>query len=173
MNFLDVITTEIRKQSKQHYLFEEIEGNYKNDMIKIFNKAIQDELSACSVYYLIASQLTGFEEVEIAEEFQKHAKEEYEHFTELLDYASNHGIEGYLNLNLMPYTQQYPVELQAVIDWKQNLEKESMNDYLAAAKLAEEKGDVLTMDFFKELAKDKSNHINDLLKFTDIGYKYL
>ena len=169
MNLVDVLTTEIRKQSKKHYLFEEVSKDYKKKMTEIFQKAVKDELSAASIYYLVAAKITGFEEAEIAEELQKHAKEEYEHFTELIDYAYTHGIELEIGLN---YTQDYPTKLEDVIKWKQDLETEAMNDYLNAAKLAEAEGDMLTVEFFRELAQDERKHLDDLLKYTDIGQEF-
>ena len=166
--FIDVLTTELRKQSRKHYLFEEVSRTYKQSMIQIFQKAINDELSASSVYFLVGSKLSGFEGAEIQEKFIEHAREEYEHFTELVKYAADHGIINNLEIGLMDYTQNYPdiSNLQDIIQWKQDLETEARDDYLNAAKLAEKEGDTLTVEFFKELATDENRHLTDLFKYT-------
>jgi bacterioferritin (cytochrome b1) len=63
--------------------------------------------------------------------------------------------------------------LDDIIQWKQDLENEAMLDYLEATELANQEGDTLTMEFFKELAKDEKRHITDLLDYTDIGEEYV
>lgn len=166
--FYDLMSSELRKKSNKHYLFEEIEGDYKDKMIKIFQKAIKDELSACSYYVHIAQKLEGFEGAELQEDFLKHAKEEYEHFNELLQYAADHGIIDNLEIGLFNYEKEHPVEIKdinAVIDWKQNLEKGAMEDYLRAAEVAYERGDIMTRRFFEHMAEDERRHLDDLQKY--------
>jgi len=173
MNFIDVLTTELRSQSKKTYLFEEISKGYRNEMIQIFQKALKDESFSFVSYLRIAEALKGYNEAEIAEEFLSHGLEESRHFQELLEYASKVQIIDELCIKFN-YNYKMPGnDLESIITWKQDLENEAMTDYLKAAEIAFKEGDILTQEFFKELAKDESNHIDNLLKYTDIGSEYL
>ena len=167
-DFYDIMTTELRKKTKKHYMFEEIEGDYKQRMIDIFNKAIQDEISSAAVYLKIAGLMDGFDSHEIVEKMISHGKEEFEHYTSLIDYASNHGILEYLDISLQDYARTYPDpnDIQGILDYKQELEIQAMNDYLNAAELAHQKGDTLTKLFFQHLAGDERRHYDDLQRFS-------
>jgi ferritin len=174
MQFIDILTSELRKQTNKLYLFEEISESYKNKMIIIFNKAIKDEMSSGALYGILGYDLIGFKEEEIAEEFINHGREEFDHYYQLLKYASDVGILDSLNIALDPFTQKYPKgNLDNIIKFKQMLENDAMQDYLSAAELAESEGDMLTKNFFLELATDERRHITDILKYSDIGREYI
>ena len=162
MKFLNVFEKE--------NLFED--EAYRNQMIDIFNIAIKDELSASAFYISVANQLKGFEVAEIAEEFIKQSKEEYEHFTELFEYASKKNIIEEIDIGIYDYFEEYPIDINdidSVIEWKQYFEKEARDTYIEATELAESYNDEITRGFFLELANDEQKHIDDILQFSNIG----
>ena len=59
--------------------------------IELFQKAVQDELTASIVYIKMAKSLKGFDGTVVAEHLVEHADEEYEHYKKLIDFAEKHG----------------------------------------------------------------------------------
>jgi len=145
---------------------------YKQVMIKIFQKAIKDEMFSAVAYTRIAESIKGFQQAEIAEMFKKHAKEESgDHFYELMEYASGAGIinELCIKFDFSGYDMPVDFNLETIYAWKQNLENDAYMDYINASNIARNEGDIITAEFFRELAKDEKGHIQDLLDYTDIG----
>jgi Mg/Co/Ni transporter MgtE len=77
--FLDVLTVELRKKSKQHYMFEEIEGDYKDKMITVFQNLYSKKMS------------------ELLENFDN---ETFEQVKEIVNYSKKSGIFDNINLKL-------------------------------------------------------------------------
>ena len=140
---------------------------YANEMVSIFTKAIRDELSASIAYRFMAESLVGMETEELRDELIEHADEEYTHFTELVTYASNHGILANLRPELdSSVVHNYPTEARAIMGFVQDLEMQAIRDYISAAKFARHHGDIETCAFFKELASDERGHFDDLAPMT-------
>lgn len=137
---------------------------YEELLVERINKFLRDEISAATGYALIASKLKGLASEEIIEELQEHGKEEYEHYTELVEFAGRYGLEVKLSLiDLDQRVLQYqPTDLKTTVEFINSLEKEARSDYLEMTKIAEEQEDIQTMEFFKELANDETKHFLDL-----------
>ena len=157
---INVLESNLRRASEQSFLFEEISTSYKSEMIDIFNKAIKDELHAAGLYQLIAGKIQ--DSFKARDEIQQHGIEEYEHFTQLVKYATNHGIIESLNLTLSLDTENMPSSVSDIIAYTQELETQAFTDYKNAAQLADEVGDSETRMFFEELMKDELRHFDDL-----------
>ena len=90
--FVKDLEKDLRRESNQTFLFEEINSEYEQQMIIIFNKLIRDELEASINYKIMAESIIGAGANAIKTELQAHAYDEFEHFNKLVSYASNHGI---------------------------------------------------------------------------------
>jgi len=133
---------------------------------KVFNKFIRDELSAASVYIKLSELVTT---PKLAEELKEHAKEEFEHFQELMHFASAHGFIHTLNISLdseavcpFPGDDIRDISDLSVIRFVQDLETTAINDYKRMATLAMDHRCIEVYEFFSELMKDEMEHFDDL-----------
>ena len=126
---------------------------------------INDEIASMAVYYVLAERLKGFGTDEAYEEIREHAKVEgTEHYVELLEYASNHGLLEGITPSLSPDVMSYCnlTDNKAIIKAIQDLETTARQKYLALAKYAKENEDMESKAFFLEKAKDEASHFDDL-----------
>jgi len=137
---------------------------YKEKLIGFIEKVLMDELSA-SIYYAKASnELTGLGSQEVAEELKSHSEEEYEHFNQIMEFASNHGLLTSVNIHLDMSVVNYPElsNANAVMRKVQELEKSAIRDYKCMSMRAMLHKDIETAMFFREIMKDEIEHFNDL-----------
>lgn len=145
----------------------EAAGDYKSEMISIFNKAIRDELGSAISYKAMAEKISGAGNSKLREELAEHGVEEFEHFNELIEYAATHGILNELTIDIdESVIVNAPSDVQGMIDFSQNLETLAISDYTAAAKLAHKNGDFETFEFFRDLSSDEEGHYDDIAVYT-------
>ena len=137
------------------------ESDYAKQLIAIFNKAVRDELSACSVYRIIGNKLKGPDTDEIRDHLFEHAKEEYGHYTELIDYASKHNFLQDIKVQLDNTVFNANGDNNALVLSTQNLETKAAQDYRNASILASKNNDIETHEFFTELMKDELKHFDE------------
>ena len=127
-------------------------------------KFLMDELSASVYYTKAANEMVGLGASEVSEELQKHADEEYEHFKELMEFASKHGMLKDMPVSLDCSVVDYPELSNPITVMKrvQELEQAAIADYSEMAKCAMQHGDIETAKFFKELMGDEIKHFDDL-----------
>jgi rubrerythrin len=164
--FLKDLEIDLRRESNQTFLFEEINVDYKNQMIQIFNKAIKDELEAMLFYRFMSEK---FYENEIDEKLKDISNEEHQHFTEIVAYASNHGILKDIDFSVNILHNFNNVNtLKELLDIVLLLEQQAFSDYKKASEIAEAQGDIESKIFFEELMKDEMHHYDALSKYSGI-----
>lgn len=140
---------------------------YSEQINTIFNKAIKDELSSAIQYTIQAAKLKGSIESETADELLEHGKEEFSHFTELVDYATKHNFDGKLVIELdFDVIKNISTDLKEIQNFNMKLEKTAADDYKKAAILARENGDLETEAFFIELMQDELSHFDDIAELS-------
>ncbi len=162
--FVNIVESDLRRVSGQSFLFEEINQDYKEQMIQIFKKALKDEMEAV-IFYKFQSE--KYYKNEIDEILRDISQEEFQHFNELVSYASSHGILEFLN--------DYKVELLPLTNITQDvlkLETEAINDYKNASEVANAVGDTETRMFFEELMKDETIHYDKIAKIAEITREF-
>jgi len=155
--FIKNLEKDLRRETNESYIFEEINQEYETKMIQIFNKAIQDEIQAAVSYKILAENIDNFH---IKKEIQEHADEEYKHYSELIEYAANHNILN--KLTYTPRVESLPTDEAQIIDYIQELETEAYKLYKESADIANQEGDTETRLFFEELMRDEMKHFDDL-----------
>lgn len=139
---------------------------YKEQVTKIIEKALRDEISTASFYLRQAQEIMGYNTEEVIEKLQEYGKEEFEHYTELLEFAGKFDILKDIKLGYDDYSlEMLETELSKINETVAKLEKTAYNDYKAAARLAMENDDLETHEFFKELMNDEAGHLDDFLLF--------
>jgi len=139
---------------------------YKDEIIKIFNKSLQDELSSQVIYIKMAENAVGISLDTLREELIQHADEEYSHFKKLVEYAATHSFLDKLNFSISTDIIGKLLKTQnEIIEITQKLELDAIETYKKATKLADDNNDYEAMDFFISLMKDEMSHFDDLAKF--------
>lgn len=137
---------------------------YKEKMKCFFNKVIKDEISASIFYAKAANELSGVGSAEISEELLEHSKEEFQHFNELVSFASKHGFLDEIQIELDDSVINFsPIsDAKVVMEKVQELETSAIRDYGWMAKCAMKHGDIETAKFMKEIMSDEIKHFDDL-----------
>lgn len=139
--------------------------SYNEEITKVFNKAIKDELSAASAYHAMAA---NSKDAKLAEELSAHGDEEFQHYVRLVQYAANHQIK--LNYGVDSVViNNIPKEKESILKAVQALETTAIADYKAAALCAREAKDLETEEFFTDLMKEEMGHFDDLAQYTGIN----
>jgi len=138
--------------------------DYESKLVSFLNKVISDELSASVMYAKAANELVGLGSSEVSEELSSHSKEEYEHFTELIEFASKHGLLDKISICLDEDVVNFsPLsDAKYVMKKVQELELSAIEDYSRMAKCAMKHGDIETAKFMKEIMSDEISHFDDL-----------
>lgn len=140
---------------------------YLNAITGIFNKSIKDELSSAIQYTIQSTKLKGSIESETADELLAHGKEEFDHFTQLVDYATKHGFDNGLVVELdFNVIKNISTDLKTIQQFNMKLEKGASSDYKSAAILARDNGDLETEAFFIELMNDELKHYDDIAELS-------
>ena len=99
-------------------------------------------------------------------ELSQHAKEEFDHFGKLVDFAGKFGLQDRLTFDIdYDFVGFTPLDLEDVISFNLEKEKKAYELYYKGVSIAEEEGDSETEDFFKELAIAEKGHYDDLATF--------
>lgn len=148
----------------EHIGLTSVEKRYPEKLKCFFNKAIKDEISASIMYAKAANELEGLGSSEVSEELLAHSKEEFEHFNELLSFASKHGFMSEIDICLDDEVVKFqPLnDAKTVMKKVQELEEAAISDYSRMAKCAMRHGDIETAKFMKELMGDEIKHFDDL-----------
>lgn len=141
---------------------------YIEELTAGINKALRDEISSSMLYKKLAEQSTGPEMEEFAEQLAENGDEEYEHFKEILTYATNHGIKFTLSVDPVVIGMELAATLEANVNNIVNLENIAYNDYKNLALCARKADDIETEAFFIELMNDERKHIDGLLKLSKV-----
>ncbi len=160
--FITDLEKDLRRESNNSFIFEEINETYENEMINIFNSLIRDELEASINYRILAQKIT---DAPIQSQLIEHSKEEFTHYGLLVEYAANHGILNNLEFQVrkeQTNPAQLPDVLFGVVEFVQNLETTAAENYKLAAKRADEEGDTETRLFFEKLMQEEFGHYDDI-----------
>lgn len=137
------------------------ESDYSKRIVEIFQKAIRDELTASAVYQKASAMLSGPGSDEIKEHLQEHAKEEYQHYSEFIDYASRHNFLNDLNIILDQNSLNPKGNDYEIVKFTQDLEMIAAQDYKNAADFCFKHNDTETYEFFKEKLADEIRHFDE------------
>jgi ferritin len=133
-------------------------NKYETEMQKRINKALRDEVSASIFYYKVGNFIS---DLEAAEEILDHAKEEMEHFADIIKYSTSHGIICQVELD-KSVTEFFVEDDKKLVEKIQELEKLAISDYRDNAKFAEDNGDLESMEFWKSLMEKEIEHFDDI-----------
>lgn len=125
---------------------------------RLFQKAINDEISASILYLRIANELDGVEHDYFRQQMKEHSQDEYDHFKELLDIAANRGIKYTVALTadaMMAISDK-------MVDHTQKLETNAISDYQKLTELAQEMKEFDLFKKFKEILTDETEHFDDV-----------
>lgn len=141
---------------------------YKDEIAKIIEKAMKDELSSAVFYLRQAEEITGYDDEEVSAKLRENGKEEFEHFSELMAFAGKFGLINNIKINFEDFSlDMMSTDTDNIVVNIEKLEREAYDDYKAAAKLAHDNDDFETHDFFKHLMTDESAHLDNFLLFQD------
>jgi len=136
-----------------------------NEKLKCFiQKSIVDELSAAAMYIKASNLITGLGSKEVSEELIEHAKEEFEHYMELMKFASARGFASDLKICLDDEVVDYFIsyDTKTVVSKIQKMELDAAREYKMMVKCSMRHGDIEAARFFKELMSDELEHFDDL-----------
>ena len=135
----------------------------KEQFLALLNKVINDELSAVTFYQRAGAELVGPNVKQVADELQVHANEEYGHFLELINYASNYDLLIHMNIALDNEVANYPIQsLENVMMKVQELESIAVTDYESLLMMSREMRDFTGVELFKDILEDEIGHYDDL-----------
>jgi len=125
-------------------------------------KLMTDEISAATFYLECSSYLTN---LELAEEIRTHSKEEFDHFTILMDYAVKHNIKRNYDFD-RKVIKNIPTSDKSIIAAIQKLEKTAVANYRELTLLARENDDLESEELFAGLLKAEMTHFDDIAQYT-------
>jgi len=136
--------------------------NYKDEIQNLLKRRMIDEISAAS-FYLEAATL--IRDLELAEEIKKHASEEFNHFSRLIEFARNHGLEVRYDFD-RNVIKNVPANTKALISIIQGLERKAISDYREMSIICKNNEDIEGEKFFKEIMLEEMNHFDDVAQKT-------
>jgi len=136
--------------------------SYKDELQELVKKRMIDEISAAT-FYLDAASL--IRDLELAEEIQKHALEEFDHFSRLITFARAHGLEVKYDFD-RSVIKNVPPREKALISIIQNLERKAITDYREMVLLCRNNEDIEGEKFFKEIMLEEIEHFDDVAQKT-------
>ena len=115
---------------------------------------------------------TGTPQGQFIFEILEHAKEEFEHFQQIWEFADRRGCSSQLQVTFdMDVINMVGVNsLTDAYKKVQELEIQAANDYKCTAALARQHNDVETENFFAEIMGDELNHYKDNMDLYEIKY---
>lgn len=144
-----------------------VNSDYKSIVTNFINKVLMDEISASILYKRVAESLVGSGHDAMKEEFEEHSEEEFQHFNEIISFASSRGIMNEIYVTLDDSIVQYSItDIQQTVLFTQTLELQAMEDYKYIMDVSHDNGDIDTCEFFKEIRNDEVSHFDDIAQFT-------
>lgn len=130
----------------------------RKQMIKLLNEDLAREYQAIIAYVVYSQSLSGAQYMKIADELQKHAKEELEHAIKLakqIDYLGG-----------QPLATPKPVKVtdESVEMLKADLENERVTiaNYRTRVRQADAMGEFALSEILRELLVQEQDHLQDL-----------
>lgn len=145
------------------FISEEVETH---SFVSLFQKVINDEISATILYLRLANELDGAINDYFRDQMEEHAEDEYGHFKDLIDIASNRGI---------PFTVQLTSDANIAIDIEnsealialtQELETIAIDDYKKLIGMASNMKEFDMHRKFREILNDEAEHFDDVAVIT-------
>lgn len=140
------------------------------------NKLLGDELIAHMQYVIAAQIVKGKESDRCFEEFEQHAKEEQEHFTNLLAHMVsekmnvNSDLQTLIIQSKSGYTKMSETDRKELLEFhlkgEENVIK-AYNEFIEELE-KDEKPDVKLLEVIREIVKDEEEHKEDLEKILKI-----
>lgn len=134
------------------------ESSDTNEFEELFQKAINDELSATVLYLRASNELDGAEHDYFRQQMAEHANDEFGHFKDLLDIAANRDIKYTVKLTpdaLKPINEK-------VIEFTQTLETNAIEDYKNLVEMTQEMKEFDLNEKFREILADETEHFDDI-----------
>lgn len=143
------------------------------------NKLLGDELIAHMQYVIAAQFVKGKEGDRCFEEFEQHAKEEQEHFTNLLNYMVsekmnvNSDLQTLITQSKSGYTKMTETDKKDLLEFHLKAEEDAIKAYKEFFEELdkEEKPDVKLLEIIRDIIKDEEEHKEDLEKILKIVKK--
>lgn len=137
-----------------------------NEFQLLFQKVLNDEISAVILYQRLANEMIGQEFDYFRDQMSEHAKDELEHFNDLLEIAANRGISYTVNLTEdanLPITSE---TAELLVLRTQELETNAISDYKTLIKMCKELQEFELGKKFKEILEDEGEHFDDVAMVT-------
>jgi ferritin len=133
---------------------------------QLFQKVLNDEISAAVLYQRLANEVIGYQYTEFREQMLEHAADEYRHFNDLLLIASNRGIEYTVALTPDATVPIEGVLTEKLIALTQTLETNAIEDYRMLAETTFGMKEYELHKKFKELLTEETEHFDDVAVLT-------
>ena len=133
---------------------------------ELFQKAINDEISATILYLRLANEVVGHQYTEFRQQMKEHAEEEYRHFKDLLSIAANRVLPYTVQLTTdatLPITQE---DIESLIRHTQILETQAIQDYKQLIQFSKDFKEYDLVETFRRLLSDETEHFDDVATLT-------
>jgi len=131
---------------------------YEETITRSISQRLTDEISAAT-FYLEATRY--IDDLEVIEELKEHAKDEFRHFQELMDFAGAHDLD--VSYAFDPEVVNFKGETSKnYIEFIQGLEQKAIDDYKEMCAYAKEHKDPEAMELFKKIMQEEMEHFDDI-----------
>jgi bacterioferritin (cytochrome b1) len=117
-----------------------------------------DEISAATFYVEAANMIN---DLEVIEEIREHAKDEFKHFTWLMDYAKSHDLPVKYDFD-RKVIKNVNQKNEKIIKYIQSLEKKAISDYRDMMIYAQTNQDIESAELFKKIMLEEMEHFDDI-----------
>lgn len=141
-------------------------SNIGSEFLLLFQKVINDEISAVILYQRLANELIGQEFDYFRDQMAEHAKDELDHFNDLIEIAANRGIA--YQVSLTP-DANLPINInvaEQLVIRTQELETIAISDYKSLIGMCKELQEFELGKKFKEILEDEGEHFDDVAMVT-------
>jgi len=135
---------------------------YEEILNEKISKLMTDEISAAAMYIEAAQYIN---DVALADEIRTHAKEEYTHFGQLMDFATQHNLKTNYDFD-RTVIKNVPKNTKSLVHIIQTLEKKAIANYREIALLARQNNDLEGETLFLELMRKEMEHFDDVAQVT-------
>lgn len=132
----------------------------------LFQKVMNDEISAVILYQRLANEMIGQEFDYFRDQMAEHAKDELEHFNDLLEIAANRGINYMVSLTPDANLCINSETAELLVLRTQELETIAISDYKALIKMCKDLQEFELGKKFKEILEDEGEHFDDVAMIT-------
>lgn len=165
VSFKEILNKELSTTSQQDAeTYQKLDNSvYKEKVIGLINKALADEITAASLYLAMAQNTTS---QSIATQLEEHSLQEFGHYTKLIQFAFNHGLEQDIVFSFSDQAaNDVPYDDVEILELVQTLELEAIQDYKTITLIARENEDYETEEFFGDIMEDEMGHFDDLNRY--------